>query len=302
MRTAPLMKGEMIDLSHAPASMPAHVPLIELRDLRVVFPQKGGDIKAVRRVSISIAEQERVAILGESGCGKTMTAMSMLGLQPAEAKVTGRLSFRGRTVDMAASDDAAALVRNNAGAVFQDSLSSLNPTMRIGAQLVERLTLRRWDHKAAFAEAVRILQRVGVPDPQARMAAFPHELSGGMRQRVSLARTLSFEPRLLLMDEPFGALDSQTRELMQEEVQTIWLRTRQTVLLVTHDIDEAIYMADRVLVFSARPGMVKREFSVGFERPRRPDIRKAPDYAAIRNEIWDLLREEVMQARADRPS
>jgi NitT/TauT family transport system ATP-binding protein len=126
---------------------------------------------------------------------------------------------------------------------------------------------------------------------------YPNELSGGMKQRVALARVLSFKPRILLMDEPFGALDAQTRELMQEEIQSIWLQTRQTVLLITHDLDEAIYLSDRVIIFSARPGRIKAEIAIKLDRPRQPGIRKSPAYAAYRNDTWDMLREEVLKAR-----
>src|SRR5471030_1143616 len=125
---------------------------------------------------------------------------------------------------------------------------------------------------------------------------YPNELSGGMKQRVALARTLTYDPKLLLMDEPFGALDVQTRELMQEELQRIWEATRKTVLFVTHDIDEAIYLSDRVLVFTARPGRIKETISIDLPRPRAIEIKRTAEYAEYRNRIWDLLRQEVLQA------
>ncbi len=120
-----------------------------------------------------------------------------------------------------------------------------------------------------------------------------------MKQRVALARVLAFDPKILLMDEPFGALDAQNRELMQEELSRIWDRTRKTVIFVTHDIDEAIYLADRVIVFTARPGRIKQDVKIELPRPRGPDIRKSPEYTQYRNLIWDLLREEVMRAREE---
>ncbi len=120
-----------------------------------------------------------------------------------------------------------------------------------------------------------------------------------MKQRVALARVLAFDPKILLMDEPFGALDAQNRELMQEELSRIWDRTRKTVIFVTHDIDEAIYLADRVIVFTARPGRIKQDVKIELPRPRGPDIRKSPEYTIYRNLIWDLLREEVMRAREE---
>jgi len=128
---------------------------------------------------------------------------------------------------------------------------------------------------------------------------YPGELSGGMKQRVALARVLAFEPQVLLMDEPFGALDAQTRELMQEELNAIWQQTRRTVLFVTHDIEEAIYLSDRVIVFTARPGRLKEEVRIDLPRPRGIEVKKDPAFLAYRNRIWDLLREEVLKARAE---
>ena len=122
-----------------------------------------------------------------------------------------------------------------------------------------------------------------------------------MKQRVALARVLAFEPRILLMDEPFGALDAQTRELMQEELNAIWQQTRNTVLFVTHDIDEAIYLGDRVIVFTARPGRLKDEIRIDLPRPRSIEVKKSGEYLAYRNRVWDSLRAEVLKAREDMP-
>ena len=120
-----------------------------------------------------------------------------------------------------------------------------------------------------------------------------------MRQRVALARLIALDPKILLMDEPFGALDAQTRELLQEELQAIWRRDRKTALFVTHDIDEAIYLGTRVIVFSARPGRIKADMRIPVGIDRSPEFRKSPEYNAMRIEIWDLLREEVLKARAE---
>jgi NitT/TauT family transport system ATP-binding protein len=140
----------------------------------------------------------------------------------------------------------------------------------------------------------RLLALVGL---QSFQHAYPNELSGGMRQRVALARVLCFEPAVMLMDEPFGALDAQTRELMQEELQRIWQQTRKTVLFVTHDIDEAVYLGDRVLVFTARPGEIKAELDISLPQPRNIELKKSAEFLAYRNTIWDLLRAEVLKAR-----
>ena len=126
---------------------------------------------------------------------------------------------------------------------------------------------------------------------------YPAELSGGMKQRVALARLFALDSDVLLMDEPFGALDSQTRELLQEELQSIWRRDRKTALFVTHDIDEAIYLGTRVLVFTARPGRIKADISMP-DVDRSGDYRKSAEYLRMRAQVWDLLREEVLKARA----
>jgi NitT/TauT family transport system ATP-binding protein len=126
---------------------------------------------------------------------------------------------------------------------------------------------------------------------------YPGQLSGGMKQRVALARLFALDPAVMLMDEPFGALDSQTRELLQEELQSIWRRSRKTALFVTHDIDEAIYLATRVIVFTARPGRIKADIAIP-DVNRSGDYRKSQEYLSLRVEIWDLLREEGLKARA----
>jgi NitT/TauT family transport system ATP-binding protein len=126
---------------------------------------------------------------------------------------------------------------------------------------------------------------------------YPSQLSGGMKQRVALARLLALDPVTMLMDEPFGALDSQTRELLQEELYSVRRRTRKTALFVPHDIDEAVYLSTRVIVFTARPGRIKKDIRIA-TTDRTPEFRKSPEYLALRVEIWDLLREEVLKARA----
>ena len=144
--------------------------------------------------------------------------------------------------------------------------------------------------------ADRLLAKVGLTHFRDH---YPAELSGGMKQRVAIARTLAFDPRMLLMDEPFGALDAQNRELMQEELQTLWYETRKTVIFITHDIEEAVYLADRVIVFTARPGRTKADVAIDLARPRSIEVKKTAAYADYRNRIWDLLRDEVLQARKE---
>ena len=126
---------------------------------------------------------------------------------------------------------------------------------------------------------------------------YPAQLSGGMKQRVALARLFALDPEIMLMDEPFGALDSQTRELLQEELQSIWRHARKTALLVTHDIDESIFLGTRVIVFTARPGRIKADIPIA-DMDRSGHFRKSPEYLALRVQLWDLLRDEVLKAKA----
>jgi oligopeptide transport system ATP-binding protein len=220
--------------------------LLQLRDLNVRIPSGRGDIHAVRNVSFQIARGERVAILGESGSGKTVTALTLLGLKPPNAIARGSLYFDGRLTRF--EDDRASTVRPAAGIVFQDSLSSLNPIARIGTQLVEMLTLKGWAKKAAFVEATRMLGRVGVPDAQARMQAYPHELSGGMRQRVMITMALLSRPKLLVADEPTTALDTTVQAQVIDLIRSLQQETQMGLLLITHDLAMAAEVCDRAIV------------------------------------------------------
>ena len=225
--------------------------LLELRNLGVAIPHPQGAIQAVREVSLTIQAGERVAILGESGCGKTMTALAMLGLLPPEAQVTGTLRFAGRDVRLDRESEIAAIVRPHAGIVFQDSLACLNPVTRIGTQLVEALQIRGWNPGKAAAEAIRVLAHVGIPDAEARMLSFPHELSGGMRQRVMITMALLGKPALFIADEPTTALDTTVQAQVIDLIRSVQLETGMGLLLITHDLALAAELCDRAIVMYA---------------------------------------------------
>jgi len=180
------------------------------------------------------------------------------------------------------------------GMVFQEF--ALFPWRTVAENVAWGLEIQARSRSDRVAIVERLLAKVGLTHFRDH---YPAELSGGMKQRVAIARTLAFEPRILLMDEPFGALDAQNRELMQEELQTIWNETRKTVIFITHDIEEAIYLADRVIVFSARPGRTKADIPIDLPRPRDLEVKKSTAYFDYRNQIWDLLRDEVLRARAE---
>jgi NitT/TauT family transport system ATP-binding protein len=230
-------------------------------------------------IDLTIDDGEFVAIVGPSGCGKSTFLHIAGGFVGAS---DGGIRFDGAPITKPGPDR---------GVVFQDY--SLYPWCTVIGNIVWGLEAQGVPRAQRMQTAERFLKMVGLT---AFRNHYPNELSGGMKQRVALARTLTYDPKMLLMDEPFGALDVQTRELMQEELQQIWDATRKTVLFVTHDIDEAVYLSDRVIVFTARPGRIKETVAIDLPRPRAIEIKRTPAFGEYRNHIWDLLRGEVLQA------
>src|SRR5690606_33407211 len=172
------------------------------------------------------------------------------------------------------------------GMLFQDY--ALFPWRTVLDNVTWALEVRGMSRAEREQRALKYIDMVGLSRFE---GAYPAELSGGMKQRAALARTLVYEPQFLLMDEPFGALDAQTRELMQEELTDIWQADRRTVLFVTHDIEEALYLSDRVIVFTARPGRIKADIRIELPRPRHAHIRKTPEFMNYHTQIWDMLRD-----------
>ena len=212
----------------------------------------GDDVKALDRVDLDIAPGSFVAIVGPSGCGKSTLLSLLAGLTPVSS---GRLRIDG---------DEVVKPHPKAGVVFQSDL--LLPWRSIIDNVLLPIEIKGKDRAAAAGRARELLAQVGL---QGFDNKFPFELSGGMRQRVAICRALIQEPGLLLMDEPFGALDALTREQMIMDLQTMWLRLRNTVLFITHGIDEAVFLADRVIVMSPRPGRVDLDLTINIPRPRR---------------------------------
>ncbi len=263
---------------------PGAMPLLDVRDLVKTFRRGERKVTAIDGFSLAVEDREFVSIVGPSGCGKSTFLHILGGFEPADS---GTMKLNGAPVAGPGPDR---------GMLFQEF--ALYPWRSAIGNVGWALEVQGFAKAERLARAEKYLRMVGLWDFR---DAYPGELSGGMKQRVALARVLAFEPRMLLMDEPFGALDAQTRELMQEELNAIWQDNRRTVLFVTHDIDEAIYLSDRVIVFTARPGRIKEEIRIELPRPRRVEIKKSPDYFAYRSRIWDCLREEVLKARADNP-
>ena len=236
--------------------------------------------RPIDKLTLSIDEHEFVSIVGPSGCGKSTFLHIVGGFEPASG---GDMRLNGRPIGPPGPDR---------GMMFQDL--SLFPWLTALENVAWPLDMKGLPKEERLAKAREYLDMVHL----SRYAdLYPGQLSGGMKQRVALARLFALDPEILLMDEPFGALDSQTRELLQEELQRLWRGARKTALFVTHDIDESIYLATRLIVFTARPGRIKADIKIP-ELDRSGDFRKAPEFLALRAEVWDLLREEVLKARA----
>jgi NitT/TauT family transport system ATP-binding protein len=244
------------------------------------IPPKGSPLRALDRVSLDVAADEFVAIVGPSGCGKS-TLLYLVGGFLALSE--GRIVVNGRTVSAPGPDR---------GIVFQHF--ALFPWKTVRENVLYGLEKQGLDQKERLARAAQIIELVklaGFED------SYPSQLSGGMKQRVAIARTLVTNPAVLLMDEPFGALDAQTRSLLQEELLSIWSRNRMTVLFVTHDVREAVLLADRVVVMSARPGRVKAVLEVGLARPRGTEVLRSNLFTERAEQIWDLVRVEAEHAQ-----
>ena len=253
---------------------------LQARSISKRFERSGKQVLAIDNFSLTIEEGEFVSIVGPSGCGKSTFLHMVGGFEPI---AEGSISVAGRSVSAPGPDR---------GMLFQDY--ALFPWRTVLGNVGWSLEVAGMGKREREERAEYYLDMVGLSSFR---DAYPSELSGGMQQRIALARVLAFEPAMLLMDEPFGALDAQTREIMQEELTTIWQRHKRTVLFVTHDIEEAVYLSDRVIVFSARPGRLKADITIDLPRPRKPEIRKSAEFQALRNRIWDMLREEYLAAK-----
>ena len=252
---------------------------LETHNLGKTFRRAGAAIEALREVSVSVKDGEFVSIVGASGCGKTTLLRILDGLiEPTE----GTVSIDGKIVDKPGPDR---------GFVFQQD--GLFPWRTVMRNALFGPEVQRKDLGATRAVAETVLRLVGLGGFD---DYFPHELSGGMRQRVNLARALTVGPQVLLMDEPFASLDAQTREIMQGELLRIWREARKTVVFVTHQIDEAVYLSDRVLVFTVRPGRIKEEVLIDLPRPRELSIKRTPEFVRYADRIWRLIEEEVRES------
>jgi NitT/TauT family transport system ATP-binding protein len=233
-------------------------------------------VEALRAINLSVREGEFVSIVGASGSGKSTLLRIIDGLTEPSS---GAVYVDGQRVERPGPDRAM---------VFQQD--SLLPWKTVIENVVYGLTLAGKSRAEASKVGARFIAMTGLAGFENH---YPHQLSGGMRQRVNVARALAVDPRILLLDEPFAALDAQTREIMQTELLSIWRESRKTVLLITHQIDEAVFLSDRVIVFSARPGTVRQEVAINLPRPRDLELKRTPEFVRLVDQIWKLIEDEV---------
>jgi ABC-type nitrate/sulfonate/bicarbonate transport system ATPase subunit len=263
----------------APA-LPEAAPLLELNGISKTF----GSVQAVRDLSLSVEPGEFVTVVGPSGCGKSTLFNMVAGLD--EPDPGGILRFKGRGCH------ASELLGRVS---FMPQRDLLLPWRNVVDNAILANEIEGANRAEARAKALRMLPEFGLTGFEKQ---YPHQLSGGMRQRVALMRTFMFERDLMLLDEPFGALDALTRTLMQRWLLDVWQRHRRTILFITHDVDEAIFLGDRVLVMSARPGHVKHARRVDLPRPRAAELVTSPEFIALKREILEAIEEESMKSFA----
>jgi NitT/TauT family transport system ATP-binding protein len=269
--------GQQVEIAHPSVNGAAHIVIDGVS--HEYRPARGRSVLALDNVSLAVGDREFVALLGPSGCGKSTLLYLVGGFLPVEA---GTIVVEGQPVAGPGPDR---------GIVFQHF--ALFPWKTVLQNVLygpEKLGLPKDERERRARDFIDLVGLAGFED------SYPSQLSGGMKQRAAIARTLAVDPRILLMDEPFGALDAQTRSLMQDELLRIWQRSRKTVIFVTHDVQEAVFLAERIAVMSARPGRVKEIVEVGFDK-NDPDLLRTPQFLEMVDHVWNLVRGEAIQAQ-----
>jgi len=248
--------------------------------VRKVFNGRNGEMVALNGVDLDIHDNEFICVVGPSGCGKSTLLNIIAGLlEPTEGKVY----CNGKEVTGTGTER---------GVVFQQY--ALFPWLTVKKNVMFALEMRGVKGKEAETEAMKYLEMVDL----AKFADhYPKELSGGMKQRVAIARAYAAEPQVLLMDEPFGALDAQTRTQLQTELLETWQKKKKTCFFITHDVDEAIILAQKVIIMSARPGRIKRIVDINIPYPRTQETKMTPEFIELKNEIWGQVYQEYLEVR-----
>jgi NitT/TauT family transport system ATP-binding protein len=250
---------------------------LQVSDIVIEYRRADGStVLAVDGVSLDIEEGQFVSIVGPSGCGKTTLLKTINGLITPTA---GSIRLNGKPLEQKSRDRAM---------VFQEA--SLFPWYTVARNIAYGLECQGVSKRDAARRVEPFIAMVGLKGFEKH---YPYEISGGMQQRANLARALVVEPKILLMDEPFAALDAQTREMMQAELLDVWAQTHKTVLFITHQINEAVYLSDRVIVMSARPGKILADITIDMPRPRGLDVKRTPAFLAYEDEIWKLIEAQA---------
>ena len=242
--------------------------LIQAKDITKVYETKDGLVESLKPLSFSIQSGEFVSVVGPSGCGKSTLLKMVAGLLPI---TSGELKIEAKPVDGPQKD---------VGIVFQSAV--LLAWRTVIENIMLQAEMRNMPKEEATAKAMQLIDMAGLKGFEGK---YPRQLSGGMQQRASICRALLHDPPLLLMDEPFGALDAMTREKMNLELQRIWLASKKTVLLITHSIPEAIFLSDRVIVMSERPGTIAAVYDINLQRTRHLDVMGTPEFANYAKQI-----------------
>jgi NitT/TauT family transport system ATP-binding protein len=259
----------------------ATVPILEMRNVGKIYAQNGRAIEALRGANLSVRKGEFICLIGASGCGKSTLLRIVAGL---DTPTTGRVVVDGVPVVAPGADR---------GMVFQSY--TLFPWLSVRENIAFGLREKATPPGRQDEIVAHYIAKVGLAGFEHH---YPKMLSGGMQQRTAIARALANDPKILLLDEPFGALDNQTRGLMQELLLGIWESEQKTVLFVTHDIEEAIFMAHRVVVMSARPGRIKAEVAVDLPHPRHYTVKTSPEFSALKARLTEEIRVEAIRATA----
>jgi len=250
---------------------------LEIENVTKTYRRGAQALPVLEDFSLSVRQLEFLVLLGPSGCGKSTLLRIIDGIETCDS---GRILLDG--------EDVTGVTGHGRGMVFQSfELFPWRTVIENVAFGLEVAGAPRGERMRRARECVTLVGLDGFED------SYPYELSGGMQQRVGIARALAIKPTILLMDEPYGALDVQTRDLLQDELLSIWEKERKTVVFVTHSIEEALYLADRIVLMSARPGRIEQVIDVPFERPRRDDLKTDPQFLQLRRHIWESLKKIV---------
>lgn len=280
-RVTPLdVAANAIEAAQPQAPIVSAEAKVEVKDLRKVYASSRGEVVALNDANLTIHKNEFVCVVGPSGCGKTTLLNILAGL---EQPTSGEVRIDGQPIDGPSSER---------GVVFQQY--ALFPWLTVRKNVEFGLQLKGIAKNERKDIAEKYIEMVGLKD---FANALPKELSGGMKQRVAIARAYAVNPQLLLLDEPFGALDAQTRTQLQVELQAMWEQEQKTCFFITHDVEEAVLLSQRVIVMSARPGRIKTIVDIDLKHPRDQETRMSAEFHDVKNEIWNQVYHEYLESK-----